>query len=83
MDIVKKLIHDLRLRQANADSKAPPVPTTVREVSNNEKNAVYQPPNYGMLFCCHSKSYFDVCQACRRDKKQALLQYQAFCKRYL
>jgi hypothetical protein len=81
-DILKKPLHDYWSRKANADSKALPKPTTLREPSLNEKSRKYTPTNYGLLFCCHSKSYFDVCQECRRTRKDAQVQFQAFIKKY-
>jgi hypothetical protein len=82
MDIVKKLIHDTLERKAAADSRQLPTPSTVREPSTNERDAKYLPRNYGLLFCCHGKSYFEVCPACKRNRKAAHLEYTAFCQRH-
>ena len=81
MDIFQKILHDYHERRAQIDSKQLPTPSCVREPSATEKNAVYLPPNYGILFCCHGKSYFDVCHACKRDRKLARLHFTQFCSK--
>jgi hypothetical protein len=56
-------------------------PRTVREPSSTESNRPYHPPNWGILFCPHDKSYFDTCSACKRDRRRAQLEFELFCKR--
>jgi hypothetical protein len=82
MDILKKVIHDYNLRKATQDSAGLPTPRTLREPSATERNRVYTPVNYGLLFCPHGKSYFDVCSNCRRSRKAARLQYETFCHKH-
>jgi hypothetical protein len=82
MDILKRIIHDTLERKAAADSRQLPTPSTVREPSTNERDAKYLPRNYGLLFCPHGKSYFDVCTSCKRTRKRAHAEYQAFCTRH-
>jgi hypothetical protein len=82
MDYLKKIVHDIRERQANADSRQLPTPSCVREKSSTERNAEWHPPQWGILFCTHNKSYFEPCSACRRDKKRAKAEYEAFLKRH-
>jgi hypothetical protein len=82
MDILKRIIHDHNMRKAAADSKQLPTPSCVREPSSTEKNSVYLPINYGLLFCPHGKSYFDVCQNCRRTRTDAQQHYKLFCQRH-
>jgi hypothetical protein len=63
------------------DKSSAAKPSIIREKSPNELNAIYQPPNYGILFCCHGRSYFDTCPNCRRTRKRARSEYIAFCVR--
>jgi hypothetical protein len=56
-------------------------PRTVREPSSTETSRPYHPPNWGILFCPHDKSYFDTCPACKRDRRRAQLEFELFCKR--
>ena len=79
---LEKILADIAKRNASADSRLLPTPSTRREPSASETQATYQPPNYGLLFCPHSKSYFEPCSACRRTAKQARQQFYAFEKRY-
>jgi len=76
---LSKILRDLSNKQAAADSRTLPTPRTIREPSSTERNAPYLPVNYGLLFCCHSKSYFDTCPSCRRTRKDARRQYEVFC----
>jgi hypothetical protein len=80
--LLNRILHDLSERQAREDSRLLPTPTTRREPSTTEANAVYTPANYGLLFCPHGKSYFDVCSSCKRTRALARLQYAAFLKRH-
>lgn len=80
--ILNRILHDLREKQAREDSRLLPTPSVVREQSTTEKNATYQPPNYGILFCCHGKSYFDVCSNCKRTRRIARLHYENFCLKH-
>jgi hypothetical protein len=57
-------------------------PSYVRLPSVTEQNSVFTPVNYGLLFCVHGKSYFDLCPTCKRDRKRATLEYQAFLRRH-
>ncbi len=79
MDILKRILHDLRDKQATANSAGLPTARIKREPSVTERNAPYLPVDYGLLFCCHSKSYFDTCAACHRSRKDAKRQYEYFC----
>ena len=74
-----RILRDLASRRAAEDSRLLPTPSTRREASASERNAVYTPPNFGILFCPHSKSYFDVCPNCHRTRKDAKRQYEHFC----
>jgi hypothetical protein len=67
-------------KRLNAVSSETPS-TFVREKSSTEENSVYTPPGFGILFCPHSKSYFDVCSACKRDKERAQQEFELFCRR--
>ncbi len=82
MDILKRILHDLRDKQASADSAGLPTARIKREPSATERNAPYLPVNYGLLFCCHAKSYFDTCPSCRRTRRDARLQYETFCLKH-
>lgn len=42
---------------------------TVRERSAGEANAIYHPPNYGVMFCLHDKMYFHACAQCKRTQR--------------
>jgi len=77
-----KILHDLHEKQAREDSRLLPTPSTKREPSKTESQAIFTPANFGLLFCPHSKSYFDTCSACRRDRKRAKAEYEAFLKRH-
>jgi hypothetical protein len=79
---LNKILHDLREKQAREDSRLLPTPSTSREPSANERAKPYLPINYGLLFCPHGKSYFDVCSACKRTRKNARLQYEMFCSKH-
>jgi len=76
---LNRILHDLAEKQARVDSAGLPTPRTLREPSSTERNAPFLPVNYGLLFCCHSKSYFDTCTACKRTRKDARRQYEHFC----
>jgi hypothetical protein len=67
---------------ASASECDPKSAAFVREPSANEVNAPYRPPGHGLLFCTHSKSYFDTCSTCKRDRKIARLNYERFCQRH-
>ena len=79
---LNRILHDLAARKAREDSRLLPTPSTKREPSKTESQAVFQPANFGLLFCPHSKSYFDTCSACRRDRKRAKAEYEAFIRRH-
>ena len=79
---LNRLLHDLREKQARVDSAGLPTPRTIREPSPTERDAKYLPVNYGLLFCCHSKSYFDTCPSCRRTRRDARRQYEYFCLKH-
>jgi hypothetical protein len=79
-----KIINDVRhsiLRREAA--KCEPVKHAfVREPSKGEQEREYV-PNYitrSCLFCIHQKSYFGECKTCRRDKKEAQMRFDLFCK---
>jgi hypothetical protein len=77
-----RIKHDLLEKQARVDSRLLPTPATRREPSSSERDAPYRGPGHGLLFCTHSKSYFETCGQCRRDKRIARLNYERFCKRH-
>lgn len=81
-NLINKILLDLSKRKAEADSRLLPTPSIKREASATEKAQPYLPVNYGLLFCPHGKSYFDVCSSCKRGRKAAQAQYQAFCTRH-
>ena len=56
-------------------------PRTVREPSTSESSQEWRPAGWGILFCPHSKSYFDTCSHCKRDRKRSQLEFELFCKR--
>lgn len=56
-------------------------PRTIREASASESSREWHPPNWGILFCPHDRSYFDTCAQCKRDKARAQLEFELFCKR--
>lgn len=56
-------------------------PRTVREPSSQEREAEWHPSGWGILFCPHDKSYFDVCAHCKRTRQRAQLEFELFCKR--
>jgi len=76
---LNRILKDAALRRLNAESQALPTPRTIREPSPTKRNASYLPVNYGLLFCCHAKSYFDTCPSCKRTRRDARRQYEYFC----
>ena len=68
---IERTIRRAAERQAQSDSEALPKAATRREKSNSEANAEYKPQGYGLHFCLHNKSYYEVCAACRRTKSDA------------
>lgn len=78
--IINRIRKDAAIRVSEQPS-APGV-TIRREPSTNEKEAIYQPPGYGQLFCCHKRSLFEPCTPCQRDRSGARLQFERFSKRY-
>lgn len=81
-DLFNRILRAYHEKQAREDSRLLPTPSVVREKSRTEQTAVYQPPNFGVLFCPHSKSYFDVCAACKRTRRIAKLHYENFCLKH-
>lgn len=81
--LLAKLHHDRVNATANEESAALPVSASHREPSRAEKEACFAFQTQGLLFCCHSKSYFDVCQACKRTRAIATEHYRLFKRRYL
>ena len=79
---LNRILRDIANHNAAADSRQLPTPQTSREPSTTEKAQPWLPVNYGLLFCPHGKSYFDVCSNCRRTRKDAQRQFQAFQTRY-
>lgn len=67
MDFIDKA----RLAAVKTNQPKEPVLKTKREPSANEKEAEYLPIGYGILFCCHKRSFFEPCQSCKRDTKRA------------
>lgn len=65
-------IRRLAEEQARRDSKALPRRKIVRAKSNNELNAEYHQPGYGLHFCMHDRTYYEVCPRCKRTAKEAL-----------
>lgn len=72
------LIRKLAERQAAKDSRPLPRSHTKRIKSNAEREAQYHEPGYGLYFCLHNKTYYEVCYACRRDKREALFNLDTF-----
>ncbi len=65
------LIRKLAERQAPLDSRALPKAHTKREKSLTEREAEYHEVGYGLHFCCHDKTYYEPCNACRRTRSEA------------
>lgn len=78
----KTILRRLYERDAAESSKQLPTPHTVREPSSNERAATYQPPNTGILFCVHAKSYFEPCPSCKRTNGRAKENVERFIKKY-
>lgn len=55
---------------------------TVRERSLGEADAVYHPPNYGVMFCLHDKMYFHACVACRRTVADGEAKREQFMRKH-
>jgi hypothetical protein len=73
----------LKKRLAASSAECEPTKATFkREPSATERDAPYRPPGHGLLFCTHSKSYFECCAVCKRDKRIARLNYERFCRRH-
>ena len=69
-------------RQAAVDSRQV-TPRLRRELSANERNAVYHAPGTALLFCVHGKSFFEPCSSgCRRNKKEADMRLKTFLTEY-
>lgn len=81
--LLAKLKHDRINSTATADSQPLPKVAFPREPSRAEKEALFEFQSKGLLFCCHSKSYFDVCHQCHRTRAIALQHYRLFERRYL
>jgi len=67
-----KAIRRAAAEQASKDARQLPKAHTRREKSNTEKNAEYHLQGYGLYFCLHDKSYYEVCPACKRTRREAL-----------
>lgn len=65
-------IRHLARRQAEQDARPLPKASTKREPSNIEANTEYTTPGYYLHFCFHKRSYYEVCTACRRTKREAM-----------
>lgn len=63
---IDSIIRRAAERQASLDSEALPKSHTLRIKSLNERDAKYNPVGYGLYFCLHDKSYYEICTACRR-----------------
>lgn len=64
-------IRRLAAEQASKDSRGLPKPATRRIKSSNELGEAYKPQGYGLYFCLHDKSYYEVCKTCRRTRRDA------------
>lgn len=64
-------IRRLAERQAEIDSRALPKAATKRIKSTTEANAEYHQQGYGLHFCLHDRTYYEVCSACRRTRREA------------
>ena len=68
---IKNTIRRACEAQARRDSEALPKSSVKREKSLNESKAEYHQQGYGLHFCLHSKTYYEVCNACRRTMADA------------
>lgn len=78
MDIFEKA----RLEAMKPGVEKTPVLRTKREPSKNELNAEYKPIGYGILFCCHSKSYFEPCSNCKRNTSEGRRNFNLFIEKH-
>lgn len=67
------LIRKLAERQANADARPLPHAHTRREKSAGEAMLEYHEPGYGLHFCLHGRTYYEICFACKRTRREANL----------
>ena len=63
-------------KQAKRDSEALPKASTKRVRSTNELRGEYHQPGYGLYFCFHNKTYYEVCTKCRRTTRDAFINIQ-------
>lgn len=68
---IKNEIRRAAAKQAASDAQALPCASIKRDKSLNELNAEYHQQGYGIHFCLHSKTYYEVCSACRRTRREA------------
>lgn len=81
MNSFDRLIEQARNKAMRKSVGDGPVIKIGREPSLNESEREWHPPNWGILFCCHDRSYFDVCSHCKRTRQRAQLEFELFCKR--
>jgi hypothetical protein len=81
-DIVAAILRAQADKLARQSARLPVPPSIKREPSKTEESAAYRGPGFGLLFCPHGKSYFDLCSACKRDRLRATAEYERFCNRY-
>jgi hypothetical protein len=68
---IKNTIRRLANAQANKDAQPLPRASIKREASLSELNAEYRQQGYGLHFCFHNKTYYEVCTACKRTRRDA------------
>lgn len=68
---INNTIRRMASKQADKDSAALPRAATKRIKSNTEAMAEYHPVGYGLHFCFHGKSYYEVCTVCKRTRSDA------------
>ena len=63
-------IRRLAERQAARDSVATLKNSIKREKSLNESLTEYHQPGYGLHFCLHGKTYYELCSNCKRTRRE-------------
>ena len=68
---IERKIREAYAAQASKDARPLPRAHTRREKSNTESNAEWHPQGYGLHFCLHDKTYYEVCARCKRTRRDA------------
>ena len=92
MTDIERALHEAQLRFQRSQLR--PEPTSlpcseVRGVSYREpqsrtwqsQHQDYRPAGYWTVFCAHDKLYVDVCQQCKRDRREASCNAREWSKR--